>query len=71
MEPGNKDAFAIWVTGLPASGKSTLVACLKDQLADRGIDAAVLESDVLREFSLPSHAMTTRSGKHSIARSST
>lgn len=42
------DAFAIWITGLPASGKSTLVRSLKTQLADRGIVAAVLESDVLR-----------------------
>ena len=48
-----KDAFAVWVTGLPASGKSTLVAALKTQLADRGIDVAVLESDVLREVLTP------------------
>lgn len=48
METKSRNAFAIWVTGLPASGKSTLVAALKTQLADRGIDAAVLESDVLR-----------------------
>jgi adenylylsulfate kinase len=45
-----KDAFAVWVTGLPASGKSTLVTSLKAQLADRGIDVAVLESDVLRKI---------------------
>jgi adenylylsulfate kinase len=53
METGNKEAFAVWVTGLPASGKSTLVACLKAQLAERGIDAAVLESDVLRQILTP------------------
>ena len=50
MESRTKDAFAIWVTGLPASGKSTLVTSVKAQLADRGIDAAVLESDVLRRI---------------------
>jgi adenylylsulfate kinase len=50
VESKLKDAFAVWVTGLPASGKSTLVAALKAQLADRGIDAAVLESDVLRQI---------------------
>ena len=50
MEPKAKNAFAIWVTGLPASGKSTLVTSLKAELADRGIDAAVLESDVLRRI---------------------
>ena len=41
-------AFAIWVTGLPASGKSTIVKALSSALAARGLDAAVLESDVLR-----------------------
>ena len=50
MESRTKDAFAVWVTGLPASGKSTLVASLKAQLADRGLDVAVLESDVLRHI---------------------
>lgn len=50
MEPKPKDAFAIWVTGLPASGKSTLVALLKAQFEKRGIDIAVLESDVLRRI---------------------
>ncbi len=50
MESRTEDAFAIWVTGLPASGKSTLVTSLKAQLADRGIDVAVLESDVLRQI---------------------
>ncbi len=49
MEPKNKNAFAVWITGLPASGKSTLTAALKDQFAGRGIGAAVLESDVLRQ----------------------
>ena len=48
MESRTKDAFAVWVTGLPASGKSTLVSSLKGQLAERGINVAVLESDVLR-----------------------
>jgi len=48
VEPKPKNAFAVWVTGLPASGKSTLVTSLKAQLTGRGIDVAVLESDVLR-----------------------
>lgn len=42
-------AFAIWLTGLPASGKSTVRARLVEQLAARGVDVAVLESDALRE----------------------
>lgn len=46
-------AFAVWFTGLPASGKSTLVAALKAQLSERGIDVAVLESDALRTIFTP------------------
>jgi adenylylsulfate kinase len=46
-------SFALWITGLPASGKSTLAAALKSQLAERGIDVAVLESDGLRKILTP------------------
>jgi len=47
-------AFAIWITGLPASGKSTIAARVSDQLKRRGIKVAVLESDALRrEFTGP------------------
>jgi len=49
VERKRKDAFAIWITGLPASGKSTLAASLEAQLVERGVDVAVLESDALRE----------------------
>jgi adenylylsulfate kinase len=45
----NKKAFAVWITGLPASGKSTIAAALVGQLASRGVDVAVLESDALRK----------------------
>lgn len=45
--------FAIWVTGLPASGKSTIVKVLVRSLAARGLDAAVLESDALRTIFTP------------------
>jgi adenylylsulfate kinase len=46
-------AFAIWITGLPSSGKSTITRALVRALADRGVDAAVLESDALREVLTP------------------
>lgn len=45
--------FAVWLTGLPASGKSTVRAALVDELARRGVDAAVLESDALRRVLTP------------------
>ncbi len=53
MERKSNHAFAVWVTGLPASGKSTLASALKSRLSDRGIDVAVLESDVLRKVFTP------------------
>lgn len=46
-------AFAVWITGLPASGKSTITRALVQMLAHRGVDAAVLESDLLRQVLTP------------------
>jgi adenylylsulfate kinase len=48
-----RDAFAVWITGLPASGKSTIAANLTAQLSDRGVDVALLESDELRKILTP------------------
>ncbi len=48
MADNTRPAFAVWITGLPASGKSTLARALKTQLSARGVNAAVLESDALR-----------------------
>ena len=53
MESNNHNAFGIWVTGLPASGKSTLTAALKEKLRSLGVDAAILESDTLRKTFTP------------------
>jgi adenylylsulfate kinase len=41
-------SFAVWLTGLPACGKSAVARELLRLLHERGVDAAVLESDVLR-----------------------
>jgi len=49
----NSAAFAVWISGLPASGKSTLTKALNAELAGRGIDVAVLESDELRKVFTP------------------
>jgi adenylylsulfate kinase len=43
-----QSTFGIWITGLPASGKSTISAALTEQLRDAGIRFTVLESDRLR-----------------------
>ena len=46
-------AFAVWLTGLPASGKSTVVAALKPKLEGVGHVVEVLESDVVRRVLTP------------------
>jgi adenylylsulfate kinase len=46
-------AFAVWITGLPASGKSSITRALVRELASRGVDVAVLESDTLRQILTP------------------
>ncbi|MDF0664936.1 MAG: adenylyl-sulfate kinase [Nitrospira sp.] len=46
-------AIAIWLTGLPASGKSTIVAALKPQLEGIGCVVEVLESDAVRQVLTP------------------
>jgi adenylylsulfate kinase len=53
VERETKRPFAVWITGLPASGKSTLTAALRKLLAARGVDVAVLESDALRQVFTP------------------
>jgi adenylylsulfate kinase len=42
------EAFVVWLTGLPASGKSAIAACLAEALGARGAKPVTLESDVLR-----------------------
>jgi adenylylsulfate kinase len=46
-------AFAVWLTGLPASGKSTIARAAQAMLSDRGVRAVVLESDDLRRLFTP------------------
>ena len=47
------DAFAVWLTGLPASGKSALAGALKTKLAHAGLAVEVLESDAMRRTITP------------------
>lgn len=46
-------AFAIWLTGLPASGKSTIGAALRPQLEQLNLPVEVLESDAVRRILTP------------------
>jgi adenylylsulfate kinase len=56
------ESFAIWITGLPASGKSTIVSVLKPQLEAMGFAVEVLESDEVRRIitPIPTYSETER-----------
>ena len=45
--------FAIWFTGLPSSGKTTLAHALSGLLRERGLAVQVLDSDELRRRLTP------------------
>ncbi|HEU5055515.1 MAG TPA: adenylyl-sulfate kinase, partial [Kofleriaceae bacterium] len=48
------DAGAVvWLTGLPASGKTTFATRLRERLAARGTASVVLDSDALRPILAP------------------
>jgi adenylylsulfate kinase len=45
--------FAIYLTGLPSSGKSTLASALREALAPHGITIQILDSDEMRQILTP------------------
>lgn len=49
----DQEGFAIWLTGLPASGKSTLAVHLADTLQQRELPVQILDSDELRQILTP------------------
>lgn len=49
MMPG----FAVWLTGLPCSGKTTLAEALHKELQGRGWSPEVLDGDILRRTLSP------------------
>ncbi|MDI6689362.1 MAG: adenylyl-sulfate kinase [Actinomycetota bacterium] len=56
----DKRGFALWITGLPASGKSSLAQTVKKLLKERNIDVEILESDDLRTKLLPLSTYTEK-----------
>jgi adenylylsulfate kinase len=52
-ESAHDKAFAIWLTGLPASGKSTIAAAVRPRLEALGLHVEVLESDAVRQILTP------------------
>lgn len=51
--PPEKQGFAIWFTGLPSSGKSTLAVGLARRLEQQNFNVQILESDQLRRQLTP------------------
>ncbi|MEA3346441.1 MAG: adenylyl-sulfate kinase [Chloroflexota bacterium] len=45
--------FAIWLTGLPSSGKSSLAAALREELAGLDVGVQILDSDEMRKVLTP------------------
>ncbi len=45
----NAQGVVIWLTGLPASGKTTLSQALHEALASRSLRACLIDGDVLRK----------------------
>lgn len=52
MTLDHSPSFAIWLTGLPASGKSTIAAVLKPKMEENG-PVEVFESDAIRRILTP------------------
>ena len=55
---GRTKGWAIWVTGLPASGKTTIARALRRCLEERGVGSQVLESDEVRKVLTPKPTWT-------------
>jgi len=53
MNTSVSPGFVVWLTGLPASGKSTLARLLQQQLNNQNIPTQLLDSDELRRQLTP------------------
>ena len=52
--------MVLWLTGLPASGKTTLAKEIRKRLAERGVVAELLDADELRKILTPNPDYTDR-----------
>ncbi len=51
--PRETPGWALWLTGLPASGKTTLARTLRRKLAEQGVECVILDSDEVRRVLTP------------------
>jgi adenylylsulfate kinase len=56
--------FAVWITGLPASGKSSITRELMKILDARGVPVVVLESDDMRKILTPEPTYSEKEREH-------
>ena len=47
------EGFAVWLTGIPSSGKSTIARALEERIKARGVKVQILESDEVRKSLTP------------------
>jgi adenylylsulfate kinase len=57
--------WAIWLTGLPAAGKTTLAHGLRNRLCELDIATALLDTDELRPILAPGAPIARPSGTSS------
>jgi len=58
MKKKIKEPFAVWLTGIPSSGKTTLARGLAKKLREMGVKVVILESDELRKLLTPNPQYT-------------
>jgi adenylylsulfate kinase len=52
------EGFVVWLTGLPASGKTTIARCLEKKLRGRGLKVEVFDGDEVRKNLSPDLGFT-------------
>lgn len=54
----DEGGWALWLTGMPASGKTSLARALRRKLSELGVHAVILDSDELRPVLTPEPSYT-------------
>ncbi len=60
----SEQGFAVWLTGLPASGKSAIAEHLETRLQERRVETTVLDSDDLRRRLMPGAGYSAQEREH-------